>query len=190
MNMKLPLFVTSALLVPLWLASPATAENPDRVQQLLQTKECAGCDLSFANLSQANLNGADLSGADLRGANLARADLTEANLSGAKLNGANLVEADLSYTLLNNADLSYANLVGTDLTSAKFIGMSLVGANLAGTIGLPSLSLPLGDGTAVGSPLIPGTTRGGYNANPGGSPGKKEGGGSHWRQAPPPSLLD
>ena len=59
-------------------------------KKLLETKECARCDLRGANLKSANLEYADLRaaylyGADLRGASLEGADLTDANLRGAKI---------------------------------------------------------------------------------------------------------
>jgi uncharacterized protein YjbI with pentapeptide repeats len=60
------------------------------IKKLLETKECARCDLRGANLKSANLEYADLRaaylyGADLRGASLEGADLTDANLRGAKI---------------------------------------------------------------------------------------------------------
>lgn len=66
-----------------------------RIQGLLETGQCLGCDLKGAdlarldlqraNLSEANLEGADLQGASLGNANLQRANLRNANLEGADL---------------------------------------------------------------------------------------------------------
>jgi uncharacterized protein YjbI with pentapeptide repeats len=68
-----------AALLALLGASPALAENPAQVRQLLTTRICPGCDLRGANLS-----GANLSSANLTGANLSDANLTGANLTGAR----------------------------------------------------------------------------------------------------------
>ena len=46
----------------------------------METKECAGCDLRYADLSEAKLNNADLSGADLFKAKVSYANLSEAKL--------------------------------------------------------------------------------------------------------------
>ena len=101
------------------------AENKAQRAQLLKTRECAGCDLSDANLSPYDLNGvkapgavftnailyrSKLRGADLTSANLANANLRSADLTGAILTGANLDSADLSDTI-------GANLTGAITTS-------------------------------------------------------------------------
>lgn len=66
-----------------------------RVEKLLETRECPGCDLKNANLQ----------GADLSGVNLERANLEGANLEGAKLGNANLKRANLTKANLDRADL-------------------------------------------------------------------------------------
>ena len=53
--------------------------------------ECAGL-----NLTQANMNGEHLSGANLSGADLSSAKLRQADLGGADLRGASLFSADLT----------------------------------------------------------------------------------------------
>ncbi|MEK9669280.1 MAG: pentapeptide repeat-containing protein, partial [Deltaproteobacteria bacterium] len=78
--------------------------------QLLQTKECIGCDLRGTDLSgttlrAANLSGANLSGATLEGAYLVRADLSDANLQGTNLRDASLRKADISGTDIAKAFL-------------------------------------------------------------------------------------
>lgn len=89
------------------LIGVAAAANPDQVQQLRDTKSCAGCDLTDAQLSGAQLQGADLSGANLSNANLYGANLNGANLAGAVFNG-----ADLKLASLDGA--TDANLAGAD----------------------------------------------------------------------------
>ena len=66
----------------------------------------------------ANCAGANLSEADLRGANLAWANFTAANLSGADLRRANLTGADLSGAVLDRAMLDGAVLDGVSSDSA------------------------------------------------------------------------
>ena len=68
------------------------------LDRLKKTNECAGCDLSGANLGNT-----DLFGANLEGANLKRANLRGANLGGANLKWAKLTEADLSDANIDGA---------------------------------------------------------------------------------------
>lgn len=88
--MKLEILATTALLSTICLAAPVKAKNPVHVRQLLEIKQCAGC-----NLAGADLSGTHLIGADLRDANLKAANLTGANLEGADLTGANLKKPSL-----------------------------------------------------------------------------------------------
>jgi uncharacterized protein YjbI with pentapeptide repeats len=88
----------------------ARAENPDHVQQLLQTGQCPSC-----NLVNADLREAHLIGADLRNANLTGANLTGANLEGADLTGAKLVNATMKQTYFTHADLRWADMTNTNL---------------------------------------------------------------------------
>lgn len=197
------LLAATTLMIPLCFAQVAQAENPQHVQQLLETKQCSGCDLRFANLSNANLEGANLKGADLRGANLANTNLSRSTLNSANLGAANLVGANLRAANLMSADFSYANLASADLRNALFSNASLSGANLAGTMGLPLPVSPLDDtpASAETPPPMPtlqpegttprptGGTRGGFTPGNSGTPSRTKGGGSHFRQdAPEPRL--
>jgi uncharacterized protein YjbI with pentapeptide repeats len=115
------------------LAMPAIAENPAHIQQLLSTKQCAGCDLTgaglvFARLPGANLAGANLAGANLAQVNLAGADLRGANLAGATLHSADLTGAKLTGADLTGADLRNAMLAGSEVSQAKFDAALLQGA--------------------------------------------------------------
>ena len=105
--MKLEILATTALLSTICLVAPVKAENPAHVRQLIETGECAGCDLAMADLSQAHLIGADLRNANLKGANL-----TAANLEGADLTGANLKGANLTKVFASDASLNDTNLTG------------------------------------------------------------------------------
>jgi len=123
--MKLTNAAALALLTPLLWLSPVRAENPDHVQQLLETRACMGCDLSGADLSVQHLIGADLRNADLSGANL-----TEANLEGADLTGANLEGANLTDAFLNQASLHEANLDHVNFTGASLIEVDVTEASM------------------------------------------------------------
>ncbi len=79
--MKLEILATTVLLSTICLAAPAKAANPAQVKQLMQTGQCAGCDLQGANLRGAHLIGADLRDANLKGANLESANLEGADLT-------------------------------------------------------------------------------------------------------------
>ncbi|NEQ99682.1 MAG: hypothetical protein F6K30_23770 [Cyanothece sp. SIO2G6] len=133
------------------VAGAARAENLLQTQQLLSTRECAYCDLSYAsmvynnlsranlqyaNLSYANLSRVNLSGADLSGADLSGAVLFNANLSGANLSGANLAGADLRQTYLEGANFQGANLDNTFLQGAVGLPMSVTSPQLLYDMGL------------------------------------------------------
>ncbi|MCA6502159.1 MAG: pentapeptide repeat-containing protein [Pseudanabaena sp.] len=87
--------------------------DPNQVRQVLQTRECQGCDLSRTKLSFANLRNANLRYANLFSADLKLADLRDANLIGA---------------ILDKADLRGADLTGADLTSAYMSETNFCGA--------------------------------------------------------------
>lgn len=81
------------------------AANDSQVEQLLKTKKCPKCDLTYAALGRAKLRGADLAGAFLMGAYLVDADLRDADLDGADLSGANLSGARMSGARLCNTKM-------------------------------------------------------------------------------------
>ncbi|ELZ35755.1 pentapeptide repeat-containing protein [Halorubrum distributum] len=98
--------------------------------------DLSGADLSGANLTDAtiphvDLSGADLSAADLTGANLFRADFTNATLSGAILIEATLASAELANADLRGADLTDAQILGADFTGVKLNNADLSGADLS-----------------------------------------------------------
>ncbi len=116
-------------------------------QQLLDTDECPGCNLSGIDFTGSKLKGVNLEGADLSGANLQEVNLKGANLKGANLQSARLADAILIGVDLENADLSDANLHWADLSKANlknanmtraylvkafFYKADLTGANLSG----------------------------------------------------------
>jgi uncharacterized protein YjbI with pentapeptide repeats len=113
------------------------------VQQLLETRECAGCELTGAQLEGADLEGTRLVGATLENAKLARARLRNADLSGASLGGADARGADLRGARVDGASFGAAQFQGailegldlrkvTELPSANFEGANLRGINLEG----------------------------------------------------------
>jgi uncharacterized protein YjbI with pentapeptide repeats len=111
----------------------------EAIDHLMEEGECAGCDLSGANLMRKDLEEADLSGANLTKANLFGAKLGSANLKGAILVEANLLQADLREGILIEADLTKARVIGAklqeaDLTDAILDETKFSGANLTGAI--------------------------------------------------------
>lgn len=121
------------------------------VRQLLNTQECAGCNLQNANLrdaylEKANLKGANLKKADLKGAFLENTNLKAANLDGANLEGANLEGAYLQWTRLENA-----NLVGANLKETSLRRVNLAGADLRRVI---LYDVTLGDVNLQGANLV------------------------------------
>ena len=107
----------------------------EAIDHLMAEGECAGCDLSGANLMRKDLEEADLSGANLSKANLFGAKLGSANLKGASLVETNLLQADLRKAVLVEADLTKARVIGAklqeaDLTDAILENTKFSGANL------------------------------------------------------------
>ena len=123
--MKLSLLSLIALVATTSITMPIKAENLTDLTQLLNTKQCAQCDLSNSGLVQANLIGANLSQANLVGANLSQANLTGADLQGANLTGASLYGANLT-----GANLAGVNLTGTDLRNAYLADAILTAVDL------------------------------------------------------------
>ncbi|NJM63990.1 MAG: pentapeptide repeat-containing protein [Oscillatoriales cyanobacterium RU_3_3] len=58
--MKFGILTTTGVLIAIAFASPASAENAAQVKQLLETKNCRGCDLTGSQLSGMDLSGSDL----------------------------------------------------------------------------------------------------------------------------------
>ncbi len=129
----------------------ATGDVAASVKQLLETKECVGCnlagaDLQGAKLSEANLEGANLQGANLQGAKLERAylvgaNLDQANLSQARLTYANLTLSSLQETLLQEAELTAVNLQGATAQGANFTEAKMVAPAMLQGINLSNANL-------------------------------------------------
>ncbi len=90
------------------------------LNQLQETGQCKGCNLSGADLRGINLTRVDLTAANLQGTDLRGADLRSSYLKSADLTHANLKGADLRGAYLENADLTEAKLKGANLKSADF----------------------------------------------------------------------
>ena len=119
----MPLQIRLGLAVVLFCSgtiSPAAPKGDDALIQLLQTRNCQGCQLADVDLVHAQLQDADLEGAKLQ----------RANLSQARLDGANLRDADLSFTSLHGASLRGANLQGSTLVGSDLREVDLTGAIL------------------------------------------------------------
>jgi uncharacterized protein YjbI with pentapeptide repeats len=124
--LQVPVVIGTAFLMATIASVPSHAANPAHIQQLLQTRECARCDLAGADLSDAHLIGADLREANLEGANLAGA-----NLEGADLTGANLQRTLMTGTFLTNAALNRSNMANANLSNAIAYHADTRGANLS-----------------------------------------------------------
>jgi hypothetical protein len=115
--------VLAAIAVPC-VASGAWAFDEAHLKQLIETKQCNGCDLGGADL--ANL---DLSGAQLMSANLNAAHLANTNLRGANLTKASIVEANLANTNLRQTNLSETTFVHSNLAQVAMQGATLYGTD-------------------------------------------------------------
>lgn len=87
-------------------ASSASAFDPDDLQKLKDTGECAECNLRYANLEGTALKRANLFGANLGGANL-----IDANLDGAYLEDANLLWANMQGAILCNTTMPDGSVI-------------------------------------------------------------------------------
>lgn len=130
--MKLLILSTIALYTTFCFATGAIAANPTHFQQLLDTKNCPGCNLVGADLSGQDLVGANLVDANLRGANLSQANLNQAILVGADLTGADVTETKLRQANLLEAKLSAVDFHKADAQNAKFSQSNLFKDNLQG----------------------------------------------------------
>jgi uncharacterized protein YjbI with pentapeptide repeats len=128
--MKLAIIAAIAPYLISCLATPVLAANPLQVQQLLDTKNCPGCNLVGADLSGKDLYGANLVDANLRGAILSQANLERANLVGADLTGADVTSTTIRQANLIQAKLSGVNLNNADTHSTKFSPSILLKDNL------------------------------------------------------------
>ncbi len=94
------------------------ASVDENKQNLLDTNQCPGCDLSGVDLRNTNLEGANLNGAILRGANLSGCELQNVDFRGANLEAANLKRSDF-----HGADLSGVSLNGAWVQGADFLSV-------------------------------------------------------------------
>ena len=117
------LYCSAAFFLALLITLSAWAEDPAHVDQLLNTRSCADCDLAGAVL-----DGEDLSTAVLTNANLYGTSLIATNLTGAALSGTNLGLAQLEGAILSGADLTGADLSRANLNAADLNGAILTDA--------------------------------------------------------------
>lgn len=87
-------------------------------------RDCRGCDLHGADLSNQCVKGGDLTGADFSDVKalymcMSLANFTDVNFRNADLTGANLAHSNLSGADLTGAVLDITSIKGTDLSSAK-----------------------------------------------------------------------
>ena len=100
--------LTALTVAATMFASSASAFDPDDLQKLKDSNECAECNLEGADLEDADLEGAILEGANLIGANLAGANLSAALLKGADLKGARTNGSILCNTIMPDGSVIYS----------------------------------------------------------------------------------
>ena len=116
----LPIQLALMLLSVAGATRPAESAEGQHLLQVLEQRQCRGCDLRDADLVHADLREARLNGAQLQ-----RANLSGARLDGADLRGANLSDTSLVGASLRGADLRGSTLIGTDLRHADLSGALL-----------------------------------------------------------------
>ncbi|MBO6797898.1 pentapeptide repeat-containing protein [Maricaulis sp.] len=133
---------------------PATANAPDRQQEIDRICDeharalsgsgggfarFDGEDLSRLVLTNRDLQDASFADCDLSGADLSGSDLRGANFSGAKLVGARLIGANLDDTDLRGCDMSEADLSASQCQNADFRELARLPA--IGSEGTPTASV-------------------------------------------------
>ncbi len=123
----------------------ATNDWPQAIQDVCPDGNCAGADLSGAELADTDLRGVTLTGADLSGATIHRAnvrlvpmrgadlrdatltelDMSKADLRQTDLRGATIRRAELNKTLLRKADIRKALIRATELNKADLSKVTL-----------------------------------------------------------------
>ncbi|MGQ0741744.1 MAG: pentapeptide repeat-containing protein [Alphaproteobacteria bacterium] len=99
-------------------------------------RDCRGCDLKGADLSNQCVKGGDLRGANFEGAKAPYMCMSHANFA-----GANFRNADLT-----GANLGHSDLTGADLTGAVLDITNIRGADLSRSFGLTQFQLDMACG--------------------------------------------
>lgn len=125
---------------PSQLITEVSSDMTEVIEQLVETKECIGCDLQNADLTDVDLKQANLERANLAGANLEKANLQNSYLMGANLEGANLREAKLEEVFVtdanfSNADFSNAKIESINFEEADFCGAIFTEEELSSKVG-------------------------------------------------------
>jgi uncharacterized protein YjbI with pentapeptide repeats len=127
MEQSFVLYVVALLMMLSGPSAQAAALAPDAhaVASIKAGKrDCVGCDLRGADLTNQCVKTGDLSGAKFDDAKLTLMCMSYANFSNASFRGADLAGANLAHAKLDGADFTNANLSiasfkGTDLRGTK-----------------------------------------------------------------------
>lgn len=122
--------VLNVVVLLMMLAGPAAhastiSPDPHAVASIKAGKrDCVGCDLRGADLTNQCVKTGNLTGAKFDDAKLVLMCMSYANFSGASFRNADLAGANLAHAKLDGADFTGANLAitsfkGTDLSRAK-----------------------------------------------------------------------
>ncbi|MHC4358205.1 MAG: pentapeptide repeat-containing protein [Planctomycetota bacterium] len=112
-------FVISAGFAFVSVGAVYGASVDENKQNLLDTNQCPGCDLSGVDLRNTNLEGANLNGAILRGANLSGCELQNVDFRGANLEAANVKRSDFHRAGLSGVSLNGAWVQGAGFLSVR-----------------------------------------------------------------------
>ena len=121
-----------AVLALLLAATPALAQNPSQIASVKAGRNCPGCNLFQADLSNRELQHKNYAGARLRQANLSVTEMNGVNFSRTDLRDVNAYAGRFTAASFVGADLAHATFVGTYLGGANFKGATLDGTNFGG----------------------------------------------------------
>jgi uncharacterized protein YjbI with pentapeptide repeats len=113
--------LTLSVVFSFFLAAPGWTADPTAVAKIKGgIVDCAGCDLTGADLSNTCVKSHDLHGANFNGADatlmcMSFADFTGASFRNTELSGANLAGAKMDRADLTGAKTSITSFLGTDL---------------------------------------------------------------------------
>ena len=123
--MRRLLLLAAYTAIMLFRAAPAHTADAGAVAKIHGgIVDCAGCDLSGADLSNTCVKQHDLTGANFNGADatlmcMSYANFTNASFRGTELSGANLAGARLDGADFTGAKTSITSFLGTDLRRVR-----------------------------------------------------------------------
>ena len=124
--------LTTALVLALAIAGPASAQNAGQIARARAGASCPGCNLFQADFANVTLKGKNYRGSRLRQADMSTAIMNRSNFAHTDMRDVNAYGALFSGADFSGANLTHATFVGAYLQGANFAGANLTGTNFSG----------------------------------------------------------